>query len=102
MTVLDYHNMLRHRAAIAKDDWRSPAEYIQMMESCTHIWNEDACAGYLIKALERAGLSANQIITILGEFYIETDEPCIDDAAAAAKAYLKDFYAQQYSKEKAD
>lgn len=62
------------------------------MESCTYIWNEDACAGYVLNAMQHCGVDDDLIIKILNELYLQIDEVSFEDAAADAKQYLKAYY----------
>lgn len=95
MTVLDYHKMLRRNAAKAKDDWQTPDEYVQMMESCTHLWNEDACAGFAMLALKKLGADDPQIAHVISELYIQIDDVSQEEAAKAAKQFFNDYFTKR-------
>lgn len=98
MTVLDFRRMLRRNAAKAKEDWITPDEHIQIMESCTYIWNEDSCAGYVLNAMQHCGVDDALIVKILNELYLQIDEVSFEDAAANAKQYLKAYYDRKHGK----
>ena len=94
MTVLEFHEKLRCNAEKSKDAWPAAEEHVRIMESCTYIWNEDACAGYVLNAMQYCG--DDLIIKILNELYLQIDEVSFEDAAADAKRYLKNYYAKKH------
>lgn len=96
MTVLEFHEKLRRNAEKSKDAWPAAEEHVRIMESCTYIWNEDACAGYVLNAMQYCGVDDDLIIKILNELYLQIDEVSFEDAAADAKRYLKNYYAKKH------
>lgn len=82
MTIKDYLDSLQelpHRSA----DGTTIAE---AMRATTHIWDNNACRGYCIAALQAAGYSRAQIKEVLQELAAAFDEISIDDAARITNA----------------
>lgn len=58
----------------------------EAMRTTTHIWDNNACRGYCIAALQGAGYSRGQIKEVLRELAAAFDEISIDDAARITNA----------------
>lgn len=77
MTIKDYLDSLQglpHRSA----DGTTIAE---AMRATTHIWDNDACKGYCIAAMQGAGYSREQIAGVLQELAAAFDAITVDGAA---------------------
>lgn len=58
---------------------------LETMKETTHIWDNDACMGYCIKALEAAGLDEDQKKAVLRALEVAFYDFTIDQAHEAGK-----------------
>lgn len=58
---------------------------LETMQEITHIWDNDACRGYCIKALNAAGLDEEQKRAVLRALEIAFDNFTIEQAQEAGK-----------------
>lgn len=77
MTIQNYLDSLQalpHRSA----DGKTLAD---AMRETTHIWDNNACKGYCIAAMEAAGYTQEQTAEVLQKMTAAFDDISIDDAA---------------------
>lgn len=84
MTINEYLNGLKENMGHFKsNDGRSLAD---VMADSVEIWNNDACRGYLILAMEKAGIERETIKEVLKKESIAFDDYTIEEAE---KYYIK-------------
>ncbi len=59
-----------------------------LMAAITHIWSDDACAGYVIKAMEAVGATDGKIISVLLELRHQMKTLSVPEAEKVYKDFL--------------
>lgn len=65
---------------VKKNEAALPKELAELLAQETSIWTNDACAGYLIRAMELVGWKAKQINTVLSGLYGAFDDLSVEEA----------------------
>ena len=58
----------------------NPPELAEVMAASVSIWSNDACRGYCIDAMQRAGMERKQISRVLAALQLSFDEMTADEA----------------------
>ena len=64
-----------------------PAELAELMLQESSIWSNDACYGYMIAAMEKAGYSREKIIEMIHHLHSSFEELSVEDAEAKWQNY---------------
>ena len=59
-----------------------PTELAELMLQETSIWSNDACYGYMIAAMEKAGYARERIIELIHHLHSSFEELGVEDAEA--------------------
>lgn len=86
MTIKKYLENVREIAKTLTPQNGAPA-YDEMMISSVCIWSNDACKGYCIDAMQRAGMSREQIQDVLNQLRGSFDEMTEDEAERVYKTF---------------
>lgn len=60
--------------------------FAEQMQNTVHVWNNNACRGYCVAALQKAGYTREQIAGVLDELTAAFEEISVDDAARIRNA----------------
>lgn len=75
MTVARYRQMLSGEA--------EADSFAYFLAENVDVWDNDACRGYVVKAMQAAGFDNDAIRNVLREFHDVFDLVSVDEAAAA-------------------
>ena len=61
-------------------------DFAEKMQNTVHVWNNNACRGYCVAALQKAGYTREQIAAVSEELTAAFEEISVDDAARIRNA----------------
>lgn len=86
MTISEYMKSLETMQNFKGKDGRTLPEAMQDVVS---IWSNDAAAGYMIEAMQRAGLSGKDIAAALDQLHGAFDDLTVTEAETVFKGFRK-------------